>query len=789
MSENILEENHIDLLALLPGKAYGLMTPIAMLTVTVPNFSTKDITVLNKIIAAHVPVISSTKIILTGDVLNDYINSILYWATMVQMMAGVPVFEVGKSLPLSTSSSNKIVFALPYAQHRAQAAIFSFEWAEYLFRKFYLDEQWDEQFFSSMPKLVHDLMDKLNPYILNSKNHFNFLFAAYQKNIPCAIVAGTCYQFGWGVASQWLDSSFTQMTSLLGTNFAKDKIIGAQVLRRAGLPVPDHALVYSLEDALLVAQQLTYPVVVKPNNLDGGLGVAAGLLNAQALTAAYLEARKYSPHILIEKHFVGEDYRLTVLHGKLVWIIHRRPGGVMGDGQHTVRELLDITNKDPRRGTEKIALLTKIVIDDEADALLAEQGLAWDSVVTKDQFIRLRRTANINTGGYPTACLDRVHIDNQRLVERAARVLKLDIAGVDLLIPDIAVSWRESGAVICEVNAQPSLSPATQRHLYDDILASLVFGTGRIPVMVIVGQALADSIAYAVAAMLTAQGLCVGVVATDALWVGSEKTLSGKQNIFTASQLLMSDKEVEAIIVVVNDNKILKTGLAFDRYDVLVVAESLAGYSYDSMLFLMAFFAENTLNKIVINAADPIVNILQNKMCDARMIKIYLQNLTMNHHDTGVWLEENQTSISVIYGNATQVTTLVQLPKMLGGVAQEHIKTILFSVAAAIILGIDQTVFLDCLQNLWRAPNYFGSIIGHNESSQLRMADIYAIDKNACGDANKICHVTTDVMLRRTILSQARRQGWDKNISVRRQLKQLTEDILVDDYLRHEKIG
>lgn len=318
-------------------------------------------------------------------------------------------------------------------------------------------------------------------------NTLRFLQAAHDEGIPWCHVAANVYQFGWGARARWLDSSFTDETSNIGTRLARNKLSCLKVLRQAGLPVPRHRLVRSAEQAVVVAQNFGFPVVVKAANLDGGKGVFAGLRSTDAVEKFYAQVVKLCPDVLVEEFIVGQDYRLQVFKGEVFWVVHRRPAKVVGDGVSSVQALLDRTNHERPLALEstRAERATKpILIDDEVHDWLQAQGLSLQSVPASGEVVRLRGAANVNLGGsLQEVPLSSVHPDNRALAVQAAAVMRLDLVGVDLLVPDIGRSWRETGGGICEVNAQPQLS----RHLPRLLLPKLVTARGRIPVVAMIG--------------------------------------------------------------------------------------------------------------------------------------------------------------------------------------------------------------------------------------------------------------------------------------------------------------
>lgn len=407
-------------------------------------------------------------------------------------------------------------------------------------------------------------------------NSLRFLQAAYEADIPWRHVAGNVYQFGWGSMARWLDSSFTDETSGISARLARDKLACAQVLREAGLPVPRHRRVHTLAQAVAAAEAVGYPVVVKPANLDGGRGVFTRLQSPAAVEKAYAVAAQFSKIILVEQHFEGNDYRLQVYKGEVYWVVLRRPAYVTGDGANTIEALIQRVNrerKQPARDPMAEQGRVAIAIDDEVRDWLSSQGLELSSVPAPGCHVRLRGAANVSTGGTREAISNNAHPDNLALAARAAQVMRLDLAGVDLLIPDISRSWRETGAAICEVNSQPQMAA----HLHRLILPRLVPEQGRIPVLAIVGpvppewngrQHLLDR--------LQQRGVRLGWADAEGVAVGHEAWGIVGADSCAGCRALLADPRVDAVVWQVRQPPPQGRRMPVDFFDALVLFEDVA---------------------------------------------------------------------------------------------------------------------------------------------------------------------------------------------------------------------
>ena len=543
---------------MLPGFGYGSRYPALLLQVQVRVLTQAHCAALG---AALQPLTGMACVPVAGHGMAAACDRLLQTLQQLQQAAGVAVDEPARVLALKPPQARLLV----PGSLRSLSALGPFMQALLAV----LSAQTSGQRLDEPVRQLSLAFLALQKTRAAAANSQRFVRAAMGLGIPVQDLPGGLVQYGHGRRARWLESSFTDETPLLSTRLARDKRLSASLLRTAGLPVPPHQRAASLEQALRIAGQLGYPVVVKPANLDGGVGVAAGLQNAAQVTAAFHASRQHSQDTLVEKHVPGRDYRLVVFQDELVLAIERVPGGVTGDGVQSLEQLLEKLNADPRRGSGPHALLQLVTLDDEAQGLLQAAGLTAGAVPAAGQFVRLRRTANVATGGMPVSVLAQVHPDNRLLAVRAARALRLDLAGVDLLIPDIARSWLESGAGICEVNSQPSLGEITSAPVYAQILRALVDGNGRIPTVVVLGAAGGTWVADIEAALL-ARGVCAGCHDADGVRVNGRQVLPAGATSYAAGRLLVLERDVAVLVLSVTDTSVLQTGLPLDRFDVLL---------------------------------------------------------------------------------------------------------------------------------------------------------------------------------------------------------------------------
>ncbi|MCB2050512.1 MAG: acetate--CoA ligase family protein, partial [Novosphingobium sp.] len=420
-------------------------------------------------------------------------------------------------------------------------------------------------------------------------------------------------QYGLGRNGICLDSTLHERESGLGVSSSRDKATSASILRRIGLPAMHHTFARNADHAVQIARQLKYPVVVKPSSLDGGLGVEADLRSDEEVRQAFAKALKYTPKILVEKWVPGRDYRMVVLNNKLVWAVERVPGGVTGDGRSTIAELVEIENRDPNRGPSPDLPMNLLEIDDEATLVLEREGLTTQSVPQAGAFVRLRRAANVSRGGRPVAVFDKVHPDNAALAVEAANAMWLDLAGVDLILPDITKSWRETGGVVCEVNSQPQLGGLTSAHLFPLVLETFTRNRGAIPVCCVAGADRASALSEMIAGQLSARGAQVGLNLPDTIKVGSDRIREGSVPILQAGNILSWRRTIDAMVLGVWDTSVLQTGLPVPALDLLVLSGENIPTVDDLISHMLPMLAPSARKVVVVATPDD---------CDPEILKV-----------------------------------------------------------------------------------------------------------------------------------------------------------------------
>jgi cyanophycin synthetase len=397
--------------------------------------------------------------------------------------------------------------------------------------------------------------------------------AAEERQIPwLRLNEQSLIQLGHGKYQQRIQATVTGRTSYIAVELAQDKEETNKILANCGLPVPRQELVRSAERAVRAAERLGYPVVTKPYNGNHGRGITVGLKNADEVRAGFAAAAEHSTSVIVETMLSGADHRLLVVGGELIAATLRTPGQVVGDGVHTVAQLVDLVNADPRRGVGHEKVMTRIELDVQATEMLKRQDLTPADIPAQDQVVVLRSTANLSTGGTATDVTDIIHPDNREMAVRAVTAIGLDVGGVDFLCPDISESYKataNTGAGICEVNAAPGFrmhvapSIGTPRDAAGPVI-DMLFPAGtpsRVPIAAVTGTNGKTTTARMLAHITKMAGYTPGLTTTDGVYIDGNRTVEGDMTGPVATRMVLADPKIDFAVLEVARGGLLRAGM------------------------------------------------------------------------------------------------------------------------------------------------------------------------------------------------------------------------------------
>ncbi|MBW8874815.1 MAG: cyanophycin synthetase [Acidobacteria bacterium] len=536
--------------------------------------------------------------------------------------------------------------------------------------------------------------------------------AAEERGIPwIRLNDASLVQLGHGKYQRRIQATVTSETRHIAVEIASDKRLTQRILEQLGLPVPRQSVVVDAEEAVEEADWLGYPVVVKPLDGSHGHAVATGLKTADEVRAAFGKALEESCGVIVETFQTGNDYRILVVGGKVVAAAQRVPGHVVGDGLHTVLELVEIVNRDPRRGVGHEKVLTRLELDDQALRLLAAAGLTLDSVPAEGREVYLRSTANLSTGGTAIDKTDVLHEDNRIMAERAVSALGLDVAGIDFISPDVSRSFRDVGGVIVEVNAAPGL----RMHLAPtegkprDVAGPMIDGLfppgvpSRIPMAAITGTNGKTTTTRMVGHVLKLAGHTVGMATTDGVYIDGKLTVRGDMTGPWSSQLVLRDPSVDAAVLETARGGIVRSGLGWRRCNVGAVLNVAADHlglggiqSLDDLARVKQVVVEVAEDFCVLNADDErVARMAEHSPGEPIWVTMDPGNERVRRHirnrGQAVTLEPGLNGrLLVLYQGEEPVPLLWarQIPATLEGKAQHNIQNAMFAAAIAVGLGI-----------------------------------------------------------------------------------------------------
>jgi cyanophycin synthetase len=537
--------------------------------------------------------------------------------------------------------------------------------------------------------------------------------AATERGIPwLRMGTNSLIQLGHGRYQRRVQATVTSQTSHIAVELASDKEETNKILASLGLPVPRQELVTTEEAAVEAARDIGFPVVVKPYNANHGRGISIHMTSEAEVRSAFHVAREHSRSVIIEAYVTGLDHRMLVINGTLVAVSQRLPGHVVGDGTHTVAQLVELVNADPRRGIGHEKVLTRLELDSQAASMLARAGLTAESVPERGQLVFLRSTGNLSTGGTATDMTDVVHPDNVEMAVRAVQAVGLDVGGVDFLTPDITRSYKEAGGAIVEVNAAPGFrmhmapSEGKPRDVAGPVV-DMLFPPGSpsaIPIAAVTGTNGKTTTARMLAHLLKITGHHVGLTTTDGVYIDGQRTVAGDMTGPVATRMVLADPFVDVAVLEVARGGLLRAGLGVRHVDVgavLNVEEDHLGLRGINTLKELAkvkrVVVEVARDTAVLNADDPLCLAMADHT-SARHVCYVTMNpsheLVREHIQAGgrgCVLESGMTGQMItLYDHGAHIPLLPAhlIPATLDARATHNVQNAMFAAAMAFSMGM-----------------------------------------------------------------------------------------------------
>lgn len=514
-------------------------------------------------------------------------------------------------------------------------------------------------------------------------------------------------QLGYGIHQRIIQATVTCKTNFIATDIAGDKNISKKILESMGIPVPRGYKIFSEDEIEDSINSVGFPVAIKPLDSNHGKGITANVNYMEEAIEAFHSAKKYSDAVIIEKFLSGKDFRALVINNKLVAVAERTPASIIGDGKSTIKDLIEQINSDPRRGYGHERILTQITIDNMAMRLIELKGYTLDTVLREGEICLLKSTANISTGGTAIDRTDEVHPDNIFLFERIARIIGLDIAGIDVVAPDVSTSLLKNGGGVVEVNAAPGFrmhlapSEGIARNVAEPVV-SMLFPPGeqfRIPIIAITGTNGKTTTTRLIAHILKNMGRNVGFTTTDGVYIGNRMIQSGDNTGPVSAQMVLRDPTVEIAVLETARGGLLRAGLGFDGCDIGVVMNVTADHlglkdinSLEDMARVKSIVPESVFQKgfAVLNADDRLVlKMRENLRCKVALFSMDGNNPFIKDHieKGGIACVVDDNYIALLKGQwKLRVEKVINIPLTYSGRATFMIQNVLAATLASYIL-------------------------------------------------------------------------------------------------------
>lgn len=549
---------------------------------------------------------------------------------------------------------------------------------------------------------------------------------AIKRKIPyIRLNSRSLVQIGYGVNQRRIQATVASTTSSIAVEIACDKEDTKNLLEAAEIPVPKGRICYDEEDMETAASRIGYPLVTKPINGNHGKGATTNIKNLDELRAGFEAAKKYSRSIIVEKFITGHDHRVLVINYKFVAAAKRTPACVIGDGKHSIQQLIDIVNSDPRRGYGHEKVLTAIKVDSFTEAILTDKGYTLETVLPEGLELMLKPTANISTGGTATDITDIVHPSNIFMCERIARIIGLDICGIDIMAPDLSTPITENGGAVLEVNAAPGfrmhLEPTDglPRNVAEPVIDMLYppGSSARIPIIAITGTNGKTTTTRLMAHLCKQVGFKVGYTTTDGVYIQNEMMMKGDCTGPVSAEFVLKDPTVDFAVLECARGGILRAGLGFHNCDIGIVTNIAADHlglqgieTLEQLARVKSVVVETVLptGHAILNADDDLVY----KMREGLECKVALFSLDENN--PRILAHTKAGGIACVYENGyvtimkgawkIRVEKVTNIPMTFGGRAEFNIANCLPVVLAAYLRNFKIEDIKSALQTFIPSP-------------------------------------------------------------------------------------
>jgi len=525
---------------------------------------------------------------------------------------------------------------------------------------------------------------------------------AARRNIPfIRLNKHSLVQLGYGVHQKRIRATIASTTGSIAVDIAGDKEETKNLLGAAEVPVPRGVIIYTEEELKEAEAEVGYPMVLKPIDGNHGKGASTNITNWEAAVKAFGDAQKYSRAVICERFITGFDFRVLVINYKFVCAALRTPASVTGNGRSTIQQLIDKVNQDPCRGYGHEKVLTQITVDDYTLKMLADQGYTLETVPAADELVLVKPTANLSTGGTATDVTEEIHPANIFMCERIAKIIGLDICGIDIMAADLKTPIAENGGAVLEVNAAPGFRMHVEptiglpRNVAEPVVDMLFprGSDGRIPIIAVTGTNGKTTTTRIAAHIVRTAGKKVGYTTSDGVYIQNQLMMSGDCTGPVSAQFVLKDPTVDFAVLECARGGILRGGLAFRHCNVAIVTNVAADHlglgginSVEQMARVKQVVPETVFPQgfAILNADDDLVYKMKADLdCKIALFSMDENNPRIKEHceDGGMAAVYENGYITIIKGNwKVRVMPVKDVPVTYGGKAIHNIANVLPAV-------------------------------------------------------------------------------------------------------------
>lgn len=515
-------------------------------------------------------------------------------------------------------------------------------------------------------------------------------------------------QFGYGVNQMRIQATITCKTNHIAVGIACDKEKTKLMLKQSSIPVADGAVCQNQDELKEVIAKIGYPIVIKPLDGNHGKGASVNVLDLVTANKGLSHAQQFSERVIVEKFIEGFDFRILVIDNKFVAASKRVPAHVIGDGIRTIKELIEFTNKDPRRGYGHENVLTNIDIDRDTLELLSKMKLHLHSVIDNQSIVYLKSTANLSTGGTSIDVTDLIHPENILLAERISRIIGLDICGVDVMAFNLTSPLKENGGVVLEVNAAPGFrmhlapSEGLPRNVASPVLDMLYpkAKESGIPIIAVTGTNGKTTTTRLLAHIVKSNRIKVGFTTSDGIYIQNHLMEKGDTTGPISAKYVLRDPTVEFAILETARGGILRSGLGFSSCDMAIITNIKEDHldlddvhTLEDLAKVKAVVVESVKNDgwAILNAEDEYC------MKIARTLDCNIAYFALNENDpTVIELTKNGNTVAVCESGyitikkgdwKIRIEKVVKVPLTMQGKAKFMIQNVLAATMAGYLCG------------------------------------------------------------------------------------------------------